>query len=157
MTSDAEVTGLRHASEAFGEIVHCLHLLDTSGWIDLDLSMAQFKTFMLVAASGGLSGRELSQRLGICQSAVTPLVDRLVQHGYVRREEDTADRRISWARPTADGMALFERVIAGGRQQLEEILLTLSPADLDLVANALAMLREAAAGKLAHARKKGTQ
>ena len=83
--------------------MRALHAFDRPGWGDLDLTMSQLKTIMLLVETGGLSGRDLAERLGIGPSAVTALVDRLVQRGYARREEDRADRRVSWARPTEQG------------------------------------------------------
>src|SRR4051812_14214933 len=103
---------LARASAAFGGLVRMLRAQQQPIWAELDLTMAQLKALVSIAASGGLAGRELAERLGIGPSAVTPLVDRLVAHGYVRREEDPADRRISRARPTAQGRALFDRLNA---------------------------------------------
>ena len=56
--------------------------------------MAQFKALLIVADRGGVTGRELSKSLGIGPSAVTSLVDRLVERKLVRREDDPADRRL---------------------------------------------------------------
>ena len=144
------------AAAAFGDVLRCLRLLQSARWVDIDLSMAQFKTAMLVASTGGLSGRDLAALLGIGRSAVTPLVDRLLQHGYVHREEDPIDRRICWTRPTPAGMALFERVNVASAEQLDALLAKLSPDELELVERALAPLGRAAEELLAeHARERG--
>ncbi len=140
---------ISRASTAFGEVLRCLHLLHPPEWADLDLTMAQFKVLMLVASTGGLSGRDLAERLAIGPSAVTPLVDRLVQHGYVRREEDPADRRVSWTRPTPAGLALFARVNAAGREQVAEVLSRLTPDELVLVDEGVNALWRAAERRLA--------
>ena len=152
MTDHTERLRIQGASRAFGELLRCLHLLHGPTWVELDLSMAQFKTLMLVAATGGLTGRDLAQRLGVGPSAVTPLVDQLVRHGYVHREEDAADRRVCWTRPTAAGLALFERVQAAGREHLEHVLMELSPDDLERVESALQILRAAAERRLTEVR-----
>jgi len=88
------------ASAAFCDLVRRLRSRTRPAWSDLDLTMAQLKALIAITGTGGLTGRDLAERLGIGPSAVTPLVDRLVAHGYVRREEDATDRRITWARPT---------------------------------------------------------
>ena len=134
---------------AFADLVHSLRLLQSYRWVDIDLSMAQFKTAMLVAATGGLSGRELATRLTIGPSAVTPLVDGLVRHGYVRREEDPTDRRICWARPTPAGRALFERVNLASGEQLDRVLARLTDEEVATVQEGLALLRRAAEQQLA--------
>ena len=129
---------------AFHGFMRALHSLDRPGWGALDLTMSQLKTIILLVETGGLSGRDLAERLGIGPSAVTALVDRLVQRGYARREEDRADRRVSWARPTARATELYERLHATHRERLAEVLATLAPEELALVAQAITTLELAA-------------
>jgi len=125
--------------------MRALHALDRPGWGDIDLTMSQLKTIMLLVETGGLTGRDLAERLGIGPSAVTALVDRLVQRGYARREEDRADRRVSWARPTKRATELFERLHATHRERLAEVLATLTSDELALVVQAISTLELAAA------------
>jgi DNA-binding MarR family transcriptional regulator len=129
---------------AFHAFMRALHSLDRPGWGNLDLTMSQLKTIMLLVETGGLTGRDLAERLGIGASAVTALVDRLVQRGYARREEDRSDRRVSWARPTEQATELFERLHATHRERLADVLATLEPNDLALVASAISTLELAA-------------
>ena len=130
---------------SFTELYRTLHAIGRPAWIDVDLTMGQLRAVVLVTETGGLSGRSLGERLGITPSAVTALVDRLVQRGYVRREEDVADRRISWARPTDQALELLARLHASHRQQLEDTLALLSPDELATVDRAVGLLRDAAA------------
>ena len=104
---------------AFTELFRTLQSIEKPAWIDVDLTMGQLRAVFLVAETGGLSGRVLGERLGITPSAVTALVDRLVQRGYVRREEDLVDRRVSWTRPTDQALELFARLHASHRKQLK--------------------------------------
>lgn len=155
MTDESARACVEAAIRTFGEIMRCLHHLQGPEWADLDLSMAQFKTLMLVASSGGLTGRDLAHQLHIGPSAVTPIVDKLVQHGYVVREEDAADRRVIWTRPTVAGAALFECVNAARRDALEDLLALLPREDLALVERALHILHQAAMKRVAEMGKKG--
>ena len=124
--------------------MRALNSLNRPGWGDLDLTMSQLKTIMLLVETDGLTGRDLAERLGIGPSAVTALMDRLVQRQYARREEDRADRRVSWARPTEKSIALYERLHATHRERLAEVLATLSSEDLARVADAISTLELAA-------------
>jgi DNA-binding MarR family transcriptional regulator len=142
--SDAAGAIIDRVCLTFHRFMRALHTLDRPGWGDLDLTMSQLKTIMLLVETEGLTGRDLAERLGIGPSAVTALVDRLVQRGYARREEDRADRRVSWARPTAKSTELFERLHATHRERLAEVLATLSPESLALVAQAITTLELAA-------------
>ena len=136
------------AVAAFAAFHQCLHAGQQSCWEDLDLTMSQFKALMLIAATGGLSGRDLARRFGVGPSAITAIVDRLVQRGYVRREEDVHDRRISWSRPTPTALSLFQQVNAGHDEQLHEILSSMAPDQLEIVERALTVLRDAGASWL---------
>lgn len=129
---------------AFHRFMKALHSMDRPGWGGLDLTMSQLKTIMLLVETGGLTGRDLAERLGIGASAVTSLVDRLVQRGYARREEDRADRRVTWTRPTEQATELFERLHATHRERLAEVLATLTTAELALVVQAMTTLELAA-------------
>jgi DNA-binding MarR family transcriptional regulator len=131
------------ARDAFAGFHHALHAGQPGCWDDLDLTMPQFKAIMALASTGGMSGRELARQFGVGPSAITAIVDKLVQRGYARREEDRADRRVTWARPTPAAVELFRQVSAGHDQQVEEILRSLSPEDLALVERALAVLKGA--------------
>jgi DNA-binding MarR family transcriptional regulator len=137
------------ASAAFCEVVRLLRSRVRPVWSELELTMAQLKALIAITATGGLTGRDLAERLGIGPSAVTPLVDRLVAHGYVRREEDAADRRITWARPTAPARALFDQLSAANREHFEQLLAGLDPAELATVRAALELLARAAERDLA--------
>ena len=141
---------------AFQGFMRALHKLDRPGWGDIDLTMSQLKTIVLLVETGGLTGRDLAERLGIGPSAVTALVDRLVQREYARREEDRADRRVSWARPTPKAIELYERLHATHRERLAEVLATLSPEELAVVAEAITTLELAATQQAGVTTRSGT-
>lgn len=144
MVERARRAQVRRVSATFSKFMGRENLLQTPGWFDIGFSMAQFKALLHIVSTGGVPGRELALRLGIGPSAVTPLVEKLVRRGYVWREEDASDRRVSWARPTAAGTAVLEHVSAIRREGLEGILELLDPGELDLVENALKLLYSAA-------------
>lgn len=135
---------MSRVSESFCRLMQHLHGLQGAAWFSLDLSMAQFKALMLIGSSGGLTGRDLAQRLGVGPSAVTPLVDRLVQRGYVLRNEDPIDRRVTWTRLTPAGLEVFERIVSTGQDQIEGLLTELTPAEVAQVEHALDLLNHAA-------------
>src|SRR5688572_14286271 len=75
-----------------------------------DLTMAQFRTLITLLSTGGVTSRGLAEHLKISASAVTPLVDKLVELNFARREDDPSDRRISWIRPTAQAQTLYSEL-----------------------------------------------
>src|SRR6266540_797778 len=143
---DPEVQRVVEAMANYGRLAHALRigrLGQTSFWSDLPLTLPQLKALGVIAASGanGRSGRSLAEVLGVGPSAVTPLVDKLVDHGYVTRHEDPLDRRILRVRPTPSGLALLERLNTGQREELAQIVARIE--------RALVILTEAAQQVLA--------
>lgn len=105
------------------------------------LTLPQLRVLGLLARqTEGLSGRELAALLRVGPSAVTPLMDRLVEQGYARREEDLADRRITRLFATEHGLALLEQLVAGQREHMADVLAQLSPAELEAVSRGLELL-----------------
>ena len=91
-------------------------------WVDVDLTMSQLKMmFVLSSAMGhaegtsGLRVGEVARGLGVTLPTVTAVMDKLVERGLVRRDEDPLDRRQHVCRLTADGQALLHRLMAGRR------------------------------------------
>ena len=91
-------------------------------WVDVDLTMSQLKMmFVLSSAMGpgdggsGLRVGEVARWLGVTLPTVTAVMDKLVERGLVRRDEDPVDRRQHVCRLTADGQALLHRLMAGRR------------------------------------------
>lgn len=86
---------------------------------------------------------ELADWLGVGQSAITPLVDRLEAHGAVRRRRSDADRRVWLAELTDEGRHIFETE----REAYERVASAmLAPLDADDRATLLTLLDRVGAG-----------
>ena len=59
----------------------------------LGLSLTDLRCLDLVQASGGMTAGELARGSGLTTGAVTAVIDRLEQAGFVRRLRDDSDRR----------------------------------------------------------------
>lgn len=79
-------------------------------WMNLDLSMAQLKTLMVLHASGAMPIGQIAETHGIGQPTASHLVDRLVQAQLVERAEDPQDRRRTLAQLSPAGIELAERL-----------------------------------------------
>ena len=141
---------------AFEQALRSIHAAaggDTR-WLGLDLTMAQLKAVLLVVRSGGLPSRAIGEGLGIGASAVTPLVDRLVEHKLVRREDDPHDRRVVWVRPTPKGTALQEALMEANRTVITQVLDEIPGKERDTVEQALTVLLDSATRVLARYQEK---
>jgi DNA-binding MarR family transcriptional regulator len=112
-------------------------------WMDLDLTMPQFKLLLLIASRKGLRVGDLAQRLGVTPPTVTIMLDRLVDHGLVRREDDPVDRRLVIACMTAKGLRLLQRLNVHLDTEVAECMSDLSPEDLHSLLIGLEALQRA--------------
>jgi DNA-binding MarR family transcriptional regulator len=137
------------AMARYGHLTHALRIArlgSSAFWADLPLTLPQLKALGVITSAGptGRSGRSLAETLGVGPSAVTPIVDKLVDHGYVSRHEDPVDRRILRVRATPAGLALLERLNTSQLDELAHVVDRIDPKQLPIVEEALAILTNAA-------------
>jgi DNA-binding MarR family transcriptional regulator len=142
----SEDLGVELALDAFRRLMASLQAAraqrGADPWTDCPMTMPQLRALsLIVAARNGLSSRELAASLGVGASAVTPMVDRLVDHGFVLRHEDPHDRRIARLTATESGSAVLEQLVAGKGDVLREALARLTSDQLQQVAAAFDVLR----------------
>ena len=87
----------------------------------------------------------LAEHLGVGQSAVTPLVDRLVEAGAVRRQRSEADRRVWLVELTAAGEEVFRAESAVYERVAAAMLGPLSTSDRAALLDLLARVGETVA------------
>lgn len=112
-------------------------------WLEIDLTTSQLKVLFLLYSAESASMGQLAASLGVTLSTVTGIVDRLVEHGMVMREEDPHDRRLVVCRPTQEGAAVAERLNHAGNSRLRAVLDRLSLAELRCVVDGLQLLTNA--------------
>ena len=108
------------------------------------LSLTQLKAMhVLAGADEDLSTGGLAERLGgLSLPTLSRAVDSLVQRGYVKRAEDTEDRRIKRLRLTAKGHKTIDRLIEIRAAELEAVLETLTAEEREQLARALEPILE---------------
>jgi DNA-binding MarR family transcriptional regulator len=98
-------------------------------FMDVDLTMAQFRALAAMRRWGRQTGRELAQRLHVTPGTLVPLFDRLEELGYLRRVPDMDDRRLTWLELTPKTERLFERLWGMGAARLTLAVSRLMPRD----------------------------
>ena len=98
-------------------------------FMDVDLTMAQFRAIVALRRWGRQSGRELAGRLRVTPGTLVPLVDRLEEQGYLRRVPDLDDRRTTWLELTPKAERLFERMRGMGAGRIARAIGKLVPKD----------------------------
>jgi DNA-binding MarR family transcriptional regulator len=124
-------------------------------WLEVDLTMPQLKVLFILYAEDGASMGRLASALGVTLSTVTGIVDRLVEHAMVQRQEDPQDRRLVVCRLTPQGFTTVERLYQAGRLRLGNVLADLALDELRTLAAGMEALA-AAFGRRAAAQDAGT-
>ncbi len=117
------------ALEQYRAYFHGLKVQFGSILKNIDLTLAQLRTLVILAEEGPLIIGQIAQRLGIGLSTGGHLVDRLVQAGLAERAEDVEDRRRTVARLTPSGEDMYGRLRIGP-QRMQALLQEMDDADL---------------------------
>jgi DNA-binding MarR family transcriptional regulator len=118
----------------------CRWLRPTSEWLEVDLTMSQVKVRFLLYDEQHVSMTRLAEALHVTLATGTGIVDRLVDHGWIRREEDSHDRRLVLCGLTREGRVLAERLQQAGSSHLGRLLAHLSAPELRTVVAGLEAL-----------------
>jgi DNA-binding MarR family transcriptional regulator len=138
----------RDASDAILEHFNSL-MRHLAGWhapefLGVDVTMSQAKCLYLAAVHPGIGMSALAQHLHVGLSAVSGLVDRLVEHGYLERREDPSDRRQQQVSVTATGAAALDRIRELNAELLRTLLRGLTVPELESLRRGISALdREA--------------
>jgi DNA-binding MarR family transcriptional regulator len=95
------------------------------------ITATQLNALKLLQSVGDISLSELSRKMSAGNSAITGLVDRMVEAGLVAREQSAEDRRVWKIRLTAEGRAMAKKVDVAPWEILQTALMALPPAKLE--------------------------
>src|SRR5689334_1454938 len=108
------------------------------------LSMPQFSILIQLHFRGVCGMSEVSERFEITPAAASQLVDKLVQSGLIRREEDPHDRRAKYLNLTDKGKELLQRNFDERYQWLDDLAEKLTASERAKVMEALEIMTRAA-------------
>ena len=108
------------------------------------LSMPQFSILMQLHHKGACGVSDIGERFDITNAAASQLVEKLVQGGFVKREEDPNDRRSKLLNLTDKGRKLVQQGIEERYRWMDELAFRLPAEDREKVSEALNIMTEAA-------------
>jgi len=111
---------------------------------ELDLTYAQSQVLFYVAEHPGCHMGDVGKVFGVTLPAVTHLVDRLEQKGFVARGDHPVDRRVYVLEPTAAGQTLADELHALQLRGVEPVLGRMSARHRQRLMEGLEALVEAA-------------
>jgi DNA-binding MarR family transcriptional regulator len=131
---------LDRVREQFATLVRLIAVADPQPWMSLDLTMPQLKVLLLLWHAKRARVGVLAERLGVHISNITGILDRLVESGFVCREEDAGDRRLVVSRLTPKGEATLARLYDSRATHVAEHLANLSAEELSALHRGLEAL-----------------
>lgn len=108
------------------------------------LSMPQFSVMMQLHHRGNCAIGDISERFDITNAAASQLVDKLVQSGFIKREEDPQDRRAKMLNLTDKGKGLIQRGIEERYSWVDQLAGKLTTEERAKVTDALNIMTRAA-------------
>lgn len=106
---------------------------------DSGLTGTQYNVLRILRGAGnnGLSCREISERMITRDSDITRMLDRLEANGLIRRERQSADRRVILAFITERGLELLRGLNGPVAQAQERLFSGVSKTDFNSVSRIL--------------------
>jgi DNA-binding MarR family transcriptional regulator len=118
---------------------------------ELDLSFTQIKALCALETDGEeRSVKALAESLGVSLPAMSRAVDGLFERGFVRREEDSADRRMKRVGLTDAGRTVPKALNEARLSALQELMSSLGEDEASALEHALALILERRADIAAH-------
>ncbi|MEK8127779.1 MarR family transcriptional regulator [Paenibacillus filicis] len=98
------------------------------------ISLTGPQTMMLytLRTMGPCPGGKLAQKMEVTPSAITVMIDRLVQQGFVERTHDGHDRRVVMLSITDQGMDVLQQLRVIRDEALKQYLAYVEPDELEL-------------------------
>ncbi|MDR3426408.1 MULTISPECIES: MarR family winged helix-turn-helix transcriptional regulator [Silvimonas] len=107
----------------------------------LELNLSQFLVLKRLAYHGAQTATELARAIDHDAGAMTRLLDKLEEKGYLRRQPHLEDRRALQITLTEAGLALWATMQTCGEDSMEQALIDLSQDEQDTLISLLKRVR----------------
>ena len=128
--------------QAYMELFVIMQFNAVSHWLMLELTFAQARALIILAARKELTVSQLAKLLGVGNPTASILIQHLVERGLVTRTEDTGDRRQTVIRLSAQGAEIGSGRRQEREKQWQRWLSHLSDDELDALARGLSAIIE---------------
>ena len=100
-------------------------------WMALSMSTSQVKSLFCIIENEKVSSKKLADILDVTPANITGIVDKLIEQGLVRREENSQDRRVVFLAATEAGKKLVENLEQTASEHSSKMLSVMSEEDLN--------------------------
>ncbi|WP_166240422.1 MarR family winged helix-turn-helix transcriptional regulator [Paenibacillus turpanensis] len=99
--------------------------------LDIGLTGPQYFMLYFIEEKGSCRVKEIAEQMEVKPSAVTVMVDRLVQAGVAEREHDEQDRRSVIVRVTPEGKRVLTAINEKRKKMLGRLIANIEQSDLE--------------------------
>ncbi len=100
-------------------------------WMTLSLSTTQVKSLFCIVENERISSRKLADMLDVTPANVTGIVDKLIEQGFVKRVENSEDRRGVFLETTDEGKKLITNLEQMATEHTIKMLSVLNEEELN--------------------------
>jgi DNA-binding MarR family transcriptional regulator len=126
--------------QAYMELFVTMQFNAVSHWLMLELTFAQARAVIILAANKDMTVSRLARMLGVGNSTASILVQQLVARGLVIRTEHETDRRETIVSLSEDGREIGEGRRKQREKQWQRWLVHLTDEELNALAHGLSAL-----------------
>lgn len=117
-----------------------LHSIYEAKFKNHNLQRGQFIFLTRICETPGISLKELSYQLKMDKTTTTKAIQKLMLAGYLEKEVDQEDRRISHLNPTARALQVYNEIISEKNRIIEICLKDISHKDYQLLENLIKII-----------------
>lgn len=110
---------------------------------DSGITTAQLGVLSVIANGDEVTQKDVATRLGLNQSAITAMVRRLMEMGFVDRIGSKTDGRTKILSLTSEGQVIFKNASSPFRKVNQQIEATLDSEEIELFADCLEKITDA--------------
>ncbi len=133
---------IHEITQAYLDLFIMMQSVTMAHWLSFELTFAQGKAAILLAAHKELTVSQLAKLLGIGKPAASVLVQQLFERGLVTRTESQQDRRQSVVRLSEKGAEIGAGRLKQREVRWQHLLNRLSDEELDALGRGINALRE---------------
>lgn len=111
-------------------------------FVNMNLTGPQGMLVGILTHKGKMKISDLSEKLGLSNSTVSGIVDRLEKQGLVERIRSTEDRRVVYVDVTKEFRECANEKFKGIENKFESIMNEATPEELDTILNGLETLKK---------------
>jgi DNA-binding MarR family transcriptional regulator len=117
--------------ERFAAVYRCIRGLAEQAYAAIDVGSTQAKFLRHIGANSRMSQAELARVTQTAPTLTGRVLDALVEHGWVRRERSTEDRREYTLELTAAGKRVRDRVVQARESMIRRLARVLDERDVE--------------------------